>query len=106
MKTVKTFVKKSDKTLDAEAYTTDGKVWRWTSNDRTCPLEACKDYGIPCDVEAQTQARKKEVDVAIAEYSFERKGRGHTPEEIAELRNAFGRGTTIVDAVSGEQITL
>ena len=44
-------------TLELEAYTDDGgKTWRWPASGEAIPLATCRDYGIPCDPDAQAGA--------------------------------------------------
>jgi hypothetical protein len=54
--------------------------------------------------EATRKARKDEVAKSIASY----KKNARTPsfEEMSEMRNAFGAGTKVVDALSGKMIQL
>lgn len=56
------------------------------------------------NVEATRVARQAEDRAAIAEY----RARRRTPdaEELAEMRAAFGEGTTVVDVLTGEKIKL
>jgi hypothetical protein len=82
----------------------DGKTWRWNTNNRPCPLHACKDYGIPCDPEAQQAAIDTHMDAFIAEY---RATQPAVPslEEQHEMRAAFGPGKEIVDVITGRRFT-
>ena len=56
------------------------------------------------DEAATTAAREAEVDRELTAYRKAR--REHSLEELSEMRAAFGRGTTVVDAITGERITL
>lgn len=56
------------------------------------------------DKAATTAAREAEVDRELTAYRKAR--REHSLEELSEMRAAFGRGTTVVDAITGERITL
>ena len=56
------------------------------------------------DKSATEAARAAENAKALEEYRRNRKP--HSAEEIAEMRAAFGEGTTVVDVISGEKITL
>lgn len=97
-----TFTKKDGcHTFTAEAYTTDGKVWRWTSNNQVAPVDACKEYKIPCDEQAQQEAKTKEIDKFLAEYR--KNAQPPTPEEIAEARAAYGPNKDIVDVITGHK---
>jgi hypothetical protein len=100
----KTFVKTQfGMTFDAEAESADGRVWRWTSNGAVCPLDACKEYGIPCDPVAQATAIDEEVEQFLGEYRRMMAGRGPSEEERFEMRAAFGRGVEVVDVITGRR---
>ena len=53
---------------------------------------------------ATEAARAAENAEFLEEYRRNRKP--HSAEEIAEMRAAFGAGTTVVDIITGEKITL
>ena len=88
------------------AYTDDGKVWRWQSNNAVCPLDSCQDHGIPCDEQVQEEARDKEVSEFLKDYRERQKNHVHSPEELFEMRAAFGPGTTVVNVFTGKKIQL
>lgn len=105
MQTTQTFTRTQfGSTFTAEAYTTDGLVWRWTSNDAVVPLDAAADYGIPVDQAAQRVARDAEIQAFVAAY------RANPPqpsaEQLAEMRAAFGPGAVVVDVISGQRTQL
>lgn len=56
------------------------------------------------NAEATRAARAAEDAIAIAEYRARRKS--PDAEELAEMRATFGAGATVVDALTGEKITL
>ena len=56
------------------------------------------------DAEATRAARDEAVAKELDEYRKQRKG--YTEEELAEMRAAFGAGTTVRDIITGEEITL
>ena len=56
------------------------------------------------NVAATEAARSAEASEAVKSYQATRKP--HSAEEIAEMRAAFGAGTTVVDVLTGEQINL
>ena len=107
MRETRTFTKTdplTGRTSESEAYTEDGgRVWRWTSNDRVCPLDACEEYGIPCDVVAQEATRDRELDAFLAEYRANY--RGPSAEQRAEARAAHGEGVELVNVITGETWT-
>ena len=91
-------------TFDADAYTEDGgRVWRWASNDAVCPLDACEEYGIPCDVVEQEATRIRELDQFLAVYRANH--RGPSAEQRAEARAAHGPGVRLVDVITGHAWT-
>lgn len=45
--------------VTVEAYTDDGKVWRWTSDDQPPRLAVARSYGIPVDQDSQQAAREE-----------------------------------------------
>ena len=53
---------------------------------------------------ATEAARAAESAEFLEEYRRNRKP--HSAEEIAEMRAAFGNGTTVIDVITGEKITL
>lgn len=55
-------------------------------------------------VEATTEARELEVAEELAEYR--RNARPYSQEQLAEMRAAFGTGTTVVDVFTGESYEL
>ena len=56
------------------------------------------------DVEATTKAREEADRKSIEEYKRSRKG--YSEDELNEMRAAFGKGTTVRDIFTGEEITL
>lgn len=55
-------------------------------------------------VEATTAARDKEVSESLAEYR--KSVRPTTGEERMEMQAAFGKGTTVVNILTGEKTEL
>ena len=90
-------------TFTSDAYTDNGLVWRWVSNNAVCPLDAAAEYGIPVDAAAQAAARDAELTAFVASYKAARKNRRPSAEERFELRAAFGRGRTVVNILTGER---
>ena len=56
------------------------------------------------DAAATAAAREAEVEQELAAYREAQ--RPHSAEELAEMRTAFGPGTTVVDVITGEKIEL
>lgn len=55
-------------------------------------------------MEATTAAREREVEESLAEYR--KNTRPATEEERREMQAAFGKGTTVVNVLTGEKIEL
>lgn len=55
--------------------------------------------------EATAAAREVEVEQSLAEYRASRQN-GYTPEELNEMRAAFGPGATVVNILTGATITV
>ena len=56
------------------------------------------------DAAATAAAREAEAERELAQYRAAK--RPHSAEELAEMRAAFGSGTTVVDVITGEKIEL
>lgn len=56
------------------------------------------------DIFATTKARDEQVHKELEEYRATK--RSYTEEELNEMRAAFGKGTTVRDIITGEEITL
>ena len=83
----------------AEAQTTDGKVWTWTSNGTPMDLDTAARYGIPVDPESQQVARDAHLDAIVGIYRANY--RGPSAEDRAEARAAHGRGVKLVNVITG-----
>ena len=58
------------------------------------------------NLKATEEARLEEVEKSIAQYREARKNYRRSEEEMYEMRAAFGTGTTVIDLLTGEEITL
>lgn len=56
--------------------------------------------------EATANEREKELVKTINEYKESCKSKERSEEELFEMRATFGRGTTVVDVLTGEKIYL
>ena len=84
-----------------EIRTTIGGAAFWASNGRFLPSDVCEKLAhtdFPFDPEETARARKEQANLILQNYRHET-----TAEEKAELRAAFGAGTTVVDCISGER---
>lgn len=90
-------------TFTSDAYTEDGgQTWRWTTNNAPCPLDACQEYGIPCNPALQKRAIEKHMDEVIARYKATQPAEP-SAEEQYEMRAAFGPGKEVVDVITGRK---
>ena len=79
----------------------------WKSNGRYLPDDYCEklEYaGYDFSREATLEARGAQVDKELAEYV--RNYKGPTENERAEMRRAFGAGSTVIDVITGAAIQL
>lgn len=58
------------------------------------------------NLDATATARDVEVEKSAREYRERMKNHVYSAEELSEMRNAFGAGTTVVDVITGKRITL
>ena len=108
MTTKRTFSKRDGSmTFTADAYSYNGKIWRWCSNDAPVPLDAAKEYGVPVDVECQRQALDQHYTETIAAYrkSQSRMSAADKAEQRMEARAAHGPGVKLVNVFTGESYT-
>ena len=93
--------------IGGHAYSDDnGQTWRWDSNDSPCPLDACETYGIPCNKEAQKKAIDAHTEAFFKEYRARMENYQYSPEELWEMRAAFGEGATVVNVITGKETKL
>ena len=100
--------KMSQRALDGEIFFGADGVCRWKSNNRVLPTD-CREklahtpYRSLYDEEACKAADEKETAEAIENY---RRNHRTSEEERMEMAAAFGKGTTVVDVITGERISL
>ena len=107
MKQTRTFSHTSfGRTTESEAYTENGgQTWRWACNDQFCPLDACKDYDIPCDPSAQREAIEMQAQDFIEWVRSRSYDDEFEAERRAEARAAHGEGVELVNVITGETWT-
>lgn len=79
----------------------------WKSNGSYLMDDYCEKLefaGFPFSREATRAARSAQVDAELSEYR--RNYKGPTPNEIEEMRRAFGEGATVVNVITGATIQL
>ena len=86
----------------------DGVV-RWTSNNRVLPKD-CREilsHTVYRDLYSEDASRAaEEAETAAFLESYRKNYKESGEEEKAEMRAAFGAGTTVVDIITGERIRL
>lgn len=101
----------SERTADKLANDTtivDGVI-RWNSNNKVPPadiIEFAAHIGLPIDVAACLTARDKETSAFLADYRERMRNHKPSGEELWEMRAAFGRGTTVVNVITGRKTRL
>ena len=87
---------------------TDGVV-RWTSNNRVMPKD-CREilsHTAYRDLFSEEASRAAEdAETAAFLESYRKNYTGPSEEEKAEMRAAFGTGSTVVDVITGKRIRL
>lgn len=79
----------------------------WNSNGNYLPADCAEILShtdFPFSVEATAKARAAQTAMQLEEYRKSRREPGE--EEKAEMRAAFGAGSTVVDIITGERIRL
>lgn len=100
---VKKAVAQADKQATVEA---DGAI-KWNSNGRYLMDDFCEklEYaGYAFSREATAKKREAQNEESLAAYCRNHNGLG--AEELAEARAAFGKGTTVVNVLTGEKTVL
>lgn len=93
------------RTVTSEAYVGPKGEYRWVSNNRPCPIDALQSYGVKVP-SRQKEACDESNRAAIAEYRKQMENHQHTPEEIYEMKSAFGEDAVVVNAVTGKKTNL
>jgi len=86
----------------------DGAV-KWKTSGNYLPEDTCKDLkeiGFKFNVEATAIKREKQVHEDLIAYKERMKNYVPTPEEMYEMKAAFGEGATVVNLISGKSITV
>ena len=84
-------------------------VPRWNSNNQVPPndiLELWHYMNLPFDFQKAKAAREADTTVFLDQYRRTNTGRQRTPEELYEMRAAFGSGEVIVNVITGDRIAL
>ena len=85
--------------------TEGGAFWNRSGNYLPADCaEILSHTDFPFSLEATARAREAQTAMQLEAYRKNYKGPGE--EEKAEMRAAFGTGTTVVDVITGERIRL
>ena len=101
--------KMEERQMNGEIFFGADGVVRWTSNNRVMPKD-CREilshtaYRDLFDEEASRAAEDAETAASLEAYR--KNYQGPSEEEKAEMRAAFGTGSTVVDIITGERIRL
>ncbi|MBP3802518.1 MAG: hypothetical protein J6I76_01285 [Oribacterium sp.] len=101
--------KMEERQLGGEIFFGADGVVRWTSNNRVMPKDCCEilshtAYRNLFDEDASRAA--EEAETAAFLESYRKSYKGPNEEEKAEMRAAFGEGSTVVDIITGKKIRL
>jgi hypothetical protein len=91
-----------------EASDVDGVI-RWKSNGKVPPQELIELWAYVGLVDQWTfirsmKTRDAEQSASLKKYA--EANQGYSQEQLFEMRAAFGAGATVVNAITGEKITL
>lgn len=89
-----------------QAYVDSEGIVRWKSNNRQPPedmLEKMSMAGCPFNKAYNDEVREAENALFFEEYRKKRK-RAVSQSEMYELEAAFGKGTKVVDVITGESV--
>ena len=79
----------------------------WNSNGNYLPADAAEVLShTDFEFSLEETARARKVQTAMQLEAYRKNYRGPSEEEKAEMRAAFGPGTTVVDVISGDRIQL
>jgi hypothetical protein len=101
--------KMEERQMNGEIFFGADGVVRWTSNNRVMPKD-CREilahsaYRDLFDEEASRAAEDAETAAFLEAYR--KNYQGPSEEEKAEMRAAFGTGSTVVDVITGKRIRL
>lgn len=97
------------KHADEAAIVEDDGAIRWKKNGNYLPDDYCEvlEYGrYPFSREATRIKREEQQAENLAQYRERMKNYVPSEEELYEMRSAFGEGTTVVDALTGQKYNI
>ena len=102
-----------DQASQGEILLTEDRAAYWKASGNFLPAECIEKlmhtpYKTVISAEATARAREKQDKEAIERYrqAQEKQSAEQRAEEIAEMRAAFGTGSTIVDILTGERFEI
>lgn len=97
----------SARLFSEKAYKAADGFWRWKTTASIPFDDVLEAAGMSAEERARHKAKRAEETAAfVAEYRKAQKGRRVSAEERAEMRAAFGRGTTVVNILTGRKTRL
>jgi len=101
--------KMKERQMNGEIFFGADGVVRWTSNNRVMPKD-CREilsHTAYRDLFSEEASRAAEdAETAAFLESYRKNYTGPSEEEKAEMRAAFGTGSTVVDVITGKRIRL
>lgn len=101
--------KMEERQMNGEIFFGADGVVRWTSNNRVMPKD-CREilsHTAYRDLFSEDASRAaEEAETAAFLESYRKNYTGPSEEEKAEMRAAFGTGSTVVDVITGKRIRL
>lgn len=101
--------KMEERQMNGEIFFGADGVVRWTSNNRVMPKD-CREilsHTAYRDLFSEEASRAAEdAETAAFLESYRKNYTGPSEEEKAEMRAAFGTGSTVVDVITGKRIRL
>lgn len=99
--------KLQEKADNGEILVDENGAASWKSNGRVLPSDCAEKLSwTTLDFSIEATAAKRDEETARSLESYRRSYTGPTVEERMEMEAAFGKGTTVVDIVSGTRIRL
>ena len=101
--------KMEERQMNGEIFFGADGVVRWTSNNRVMPKD-CREilsHTVYRDLFSEDAGRAAEgAETAAFLENYRKNTKGPSEEEKAEMRAAFGTGTTVCKIITGERIRL
>lgn len=94
---------------ETDAYKDNNGVLRWKSNNHVPPQEVLdfwKYVGKRFNMSKCVAARNREDKIFLKEYRKQEQNRKYSQEELFEMEAAFGKGTVVVDVITGKKTRL